>query len=130
MPPAESGILGTALTADALTVTASLGHSLFDERFGLSPLKPQKFTAMTAFPNDRLDPAWCGGDILLQFCANSRETVIYALREVLRRLSGRVAPLWKIDGFLPARILNAAQHRLTCLALKTVPAMPMPVMMP
>ncbi|WP_274370851.1 iron uptake transporter deferrochelatase/peroxidase subunit [Morganella morganii] len=103
MPPAESGILGTALTADALTVTVSLGHSLFDERFGLSPLKPQKFTAMTAFPNDRLDPAWCGGDILLQFCANSRETVIYALREVLRRLSGRVAPLWKIDGFLPAR---------------------------
>lgn len=103
MPPAESGILGTYLTADELTVTVSLGHSLFDDRFGFSHVKPQNFVEMTAFPNDRLDPDWCGGDILLQFCANSRETVIYALREVLRRLSGSVAPLWKIDGFLPAR---------------------------
>ncbi|WP_413493013.1 iron uptake transporter deferrochelatase/peroxidase subunit [Morganella psychrotolerans] len=103
MPPAESGILGTYITADELTVTVSLGHSLFDDRFGFSHVKPQNFVEMTAFPNDRLDPDWCGGDILLQFCANSRETVIYALREVLRRLSGSVAPLWKIDGFLPAR---------------------------
>lgn len=102
IPPAESGMLGTFLPADKLTITLSLGHSLFDERFGFGTLKPEQFVPMAEFSNDRLDAAWCGGDILLQFCANSREKVIYALRDILRALSGKVAPQWKIDGFLPA----------------------------
>ncbi|KLU16698.1 MULTISPECIES: iron uptake transporter deferrochelatase/peroxidase subunit [Xenorhabdus] len=118
MPPAESGILGRYLAADDLTITVSLGHSLFDNRFGLTSLKPKKFVAMTAFPNDRLEASWCGGDLLLQLCANSRETVIYALRDVLRQLSGKVAPLWKIDGFLPARDIECKTTPINLFGFK------------
>ncbi|QTL38257.1 deferrochelatase/peroxidase EfeB [Xenorhabdus budapestensis] len=118
MPPAESGILGSYLAADDLTMTISLGHSLFDNRFGLTSLKPEKFVAMTAFPNDCLEASWCGGDLLLQLCANSRETVIYALRDVLRQLSGKVAPLWKIDGFLPARDIECKTTPINLFGFK------------
>ncbi len=41
---------------------------------------------MTSFPNDRLEQKWCGGDLLLQICANSQESVIYALRDILRHI--------------------------------------------
>ncbi|MGU0044023.1 Dyp-type peroxidase [Escherichia coli] len=49
-----------------------MGHSLFDERFGLAPQMPKKLQKMTRFPNDSLDAALCHGDVLLQFCANTR----------------------------------------------------------
>ena len=108
MPPAESGILGTLLQPDSLTVTVSLGDSLFDTRFGLNKIKPYYLVEMTSFPNDRLEQKWCGGDIVLQICANSQESVIYALRDILRHTSSRMFPLWKIDGFLPYRDID--QH--------------------
>ncbi|MGG4606917.1 iron uptake transporter deferrochelatase/peroxidase subunit [Providencia sp. Me31A] len=106
MPPAESGILGTHLQPDSLTITVALGNPLFDHRFGLEKLKPKYLSEMTSFPNDRLEKKWCGGDILLQICANSQESVIYALRDILRHISAYCFPLWKIDGFLPARAID------------------------
>lgn len=106
MPPAESGILGTHLQPDSLTITVALGDSLFDSRFGLNKIKPKQLVEMTSFPNDRLEKKWCGGDILLQICANSQESVIYALRDILRHISPYSFPLWKIDGFLPARDID------------------------
>jgi deferrochelatase/peroxidase EfeB len=51
-PPSDSGILGPTVTPDNLTVTIALGHSLFDDRFGLKPMKPQQLQRMTGFPND------------------------------------------------------------------------------
>lgn len=106
MPPAESGILGTLLQPDSLSVTVSLGHSLFDDRFGLDKIKPHYLVEMTSFPNDRLEQKWCGGDIMLQICANSQESVIYALRDILRHTAPLMFPLWKIDGFLPSRDID------------------------
>ncbi|EPL9569496.1 iron uptake transporter deferrochelatase/peroxidase subunit [Providencia rettgeri] len=106
MPPAESGILGTHLQPDSLTITVALGNSLFDSRFGLGKIKPKQLVEMTSFPNDRLEAKWCGGDIMLQICANSQESVIYALRDILRHISPYSFPLWKIDGFLPARDID------------------------
>ncbi|HEC8323590.1 TPA: deferrochelatase/peroxidase EfeB [Providencia rettgeri] len=106
MPPAESGILGTQQQPDSLTITVALGNSLFDNRFGLNKIKPKHLSEMTSFPNDRLEQKWCGGDILLQICANSQESVIYALRDILRHISPYSFPLWKIDGFLPARDID------------------------
>ncbi|EAP9510746.1 deferrochelatase/peroxidase EfeB [Salmonella enterica] len=106
LPPAESGILGTYLQPDLLTVTVALGDSLFDNRFGLEKIKPVHLCKMTPFSNDRLEQQWCGGDILLQICANSQESVIYALRDILRHLSPYCFPLWKIDGFLPSRDID------------------------
>ncbi|ERM03274.1 hypothetical protein Q644_12125 [Brucella intermedia 229E] len=51
-PPSDSGILGPVVTPDNLTVTVALGSSLFDDRFGLKPLKPKLLQRMTSFPND------------------------------------------------------------------------------
>ena len=39
---------------------------------------------MTRFPNDSLDAALCHGDLLLQICANTQDTVIHALRDIIK----------------------------------------------
>ncbi|PSU25876.1 deferrochelatase/peroxidase EfeB [Photobacterium phosphoreum] len=106
MPPFESGMLGGHLDPDSLTVTVSLGANLFDSRFGLQQLKPRHLVEMKSFPNDQLDPNWCGGDIGLQICANSPESVVYALRDILQHTSMYIVPRWKMDGFLPSRDID------------------------
>lgn len=118
LPPAESGILGTQLQPDELTVTVSLGDNFFDNRFGFKTKKPKRLEPMKPFPNDRLDTQWCGGDLLLQICANSQESVIYALRDILKYLSGQLYPLWKIDGFLPARDIDKHQTPINLFGFK------------
>lgn len=40
LPPLDSGILGY-IAPDNLTITLSVGHSLFDERVGLAPQMPK-----------------------------------------------------------------------------------------
>ncbi|OAT48636.1 ferrous iron transport peroxidase [Proteus hauseri ATCC 700826] len=118
LPPAESGILGTQLQPDELTITVSLGDSFFDNRFGFESQKPKHLVPMKPFPNDRLDDNWCGGDLLLQLCANSQESVIYALRDILKYLSGQLHPVWKIDGFLPARDIDKKQTPINLFGFK------------
>ena len=50
LPPLDSGILGGYIAPDNLTITLSVGHSLFDERFGLAPQMPKKVAEDDAFP--------------------------------------------------------------------------------
>lgn len=114
LPPKESGILGRSLQPDSLTITVGLGATLFDARFGLKPYKPKHLEMMTSFPNDRLEPNWCGGDIVLQICADSPESVIYALRDIVKHTNRFLSPRWKIDGFLPYRDLD---NRTTAINL-------------
>jgi deferrochelatase/peroxidase EfeB len=102
-PPPDSGILGAYDSPDSLTVTVGLGASLFDHRYGLAAKRPPGLTAMPAFAHDELDPARTGGDVLLQICAGQRDTVIHAVRELLRGVSGRLAVRWTIDGFQSAQ---------------------------
>ena len=84
LPPAGSGILGPVVQPDGLTVTVSAGTSLFDERFGLASKKPRRLNQMQRHPNDALDAALCHGDLSIQFCANTPDTNIHALRDIIK----------------------------------------------
>ena len=100
LPPVDSGILGGFIAPDNLTITVSLGASLFDERFGLGPQRPAKLEKMTRFPNDSLDAALCHGDLLLQICANTGDTVIHALRDIIKYTPDLLSIRWKREGFI------------------------------
>ncbi len=41
LPPMDSGILGAFIAPDNLTITVSVGESLFDDRYGLAKQKPK-----------------------------------------------------------------------------------------
>jgi deferrochelatase/peroxidase EfeB len=101
-PPPDSGTLGPVVAPDALTVTIGFGASLFDDRYGLAHHRPRQLARMTAFPDDDLDPARTHGDVLLQLCANRRDTLVHALRELLRPVRAGLAVRWSLDGFQSA----------------------------
>ena len=101
LPPVDSGILGPVVTPDNLTVTVSVGESLFDERFALAKIKPKHLSRMQGFPNDALDPAQCHGDLSLQFCANTADTNIHALRDIVKNLPDLLLVRWKQEGTVP-----------------------------
>ena len=98
-PPVDSAVLGAAMPADGLTITVAVGASLFDDRFGLKPLAPLRLTPMKVFPNDFPDPAWTGGDLLIQLCANNPDTVHHALRDLTRHTRAGMQPRWRINGY-------------------------------
>ena len=98
-PPDDSGVLGPVVEPDGLTITVSLGASLFDDRFGLADRRPRALTAMREFPNDRIDPARAHGDVLVQICADHPATCLHALRDLARASRATLAVRWKIDGF-------------------------------
>jgi deferrochelatase/peroxidase EfeB len=99
-PGTDSGVIGGVLVPDGLTVTVSVGASLFDHRYGLAARKPAKLREMTAFPNDRLVPASCGGDLLIQLCAHHSDTVLHAMRYLSRIAAGRMVARWRQSGFV------------------------------
>jgi deferrochelatase/peroxidase EfeB len=107
-PPADSGIMGPVVTPNGLTLTLAVGASLFDDRFGLAPVKPAQLVPMTAFPNDRLDADWCNGDLMVQLCSESAEVNLHALRDLLKHTPSLLMVRWKQDGFLPVSAIRAA----------------------
>jgi len=103
LPPLDSGILGPVVNPDNLTITVSVGNSLFDERFGLADVKPKRLSQMVGFPNDGLEPAFCHGDLTLQFCSNTPDTNIHALRDVVKNLPDLLFVRWKQEGTVPSQ---------------------------
>jgi len=85
-PPSDSGVLGPTVVPDGLTVTVGVGSTLFDDRYGLAAQQPARLKPMTAFPDDALDPAQCGGDLVLQLSAGNSDVVVYALRDIARQV--------------------------------------------
>jgi deferrochelatase/peroxidase EfeB len=98
-PPSDSDVLGPVVPADGLTVTVSVGSTLFDDRYGISGNKPLKLKPLVAFPNDSPDPAWLHGDLLVQFSANHQDTVHHAIRDLLKHTRGGMQMRWKMEGY-------------------------------
>jgi deferrochelatase/peroxidase EfeB len=103
-PSSDSGTLGPTVVPDGLTVTFGVGSTLFDDRYGLASQLPALLTPMKSFPNDNLDPAQCGGDLILQLSAGHEDVVLHALRDIAKHTRGGMQANWRIDGFAsPAR---------------------------
>ena len=98
-PPPDSGVLGPTVTPNGLTVTVGVGSTLFDDRYGLASQLPRKLYPMQPFPNDNLDSAQCGGDLIVQLSAGNTDTVMHALRDIAKHTRGGMQAVWRIDGF-------------------------------
>src|SRR6185312_14054706 len=81
-------------------VTVSAGAALFDDRFGLARAKPARLRTMDEFPDDALRRDVCDGDLLLQVCADDRDAVTHAIREIARVTRGGMQVRWRQDGFV------------------------------
>ncbi len=67
---------------------------------------------MRVFPNDSPDPAWTGGDVLVQLCANHPDTVHHALRDLTRHTRGGMQLRWRMEGFNPPPRPDGAARNL------------------
>jgi dye decolorizing peroxidase len=85
-----------------LTVTFGFGPGLFDAA-GRAADCPAVVRELPAFPNDRLDPRWSGGDLLLQVCSDDPVPLSYAVRRLVRDARSIASVRWTQRGFNPAR---------------------------
>ncbi|ATL67947.1 Dyp-type peroxidase [Nocardia terpenica] len=84
-----------------LTVTVGFGPRLFTAA-GLEAARPAWLHPLPDFAIDRLDPAWCGGDLLLQIGADEATTVAHAVRSLCRSVTSLVSVRWVQRGFRDA----------------------------
>ncbi len=101
-PPTDTGeALG--LPASQLTLTIGFGPGFFVKdgkpRFGLAGQRPAPLADLPKFPNETLDPARCGGDIVVQACANDPQVAVHAIRNLARVGFGTVAVRYSQLGF-------------------------------
>jgi deferrochelatase/peroxidase EfeB len=99
-PSPDNGIVGPQVQADGLTVTVSVGASLFDGRYGLASQKPVQLVTMEAFAHDDLDPSISNGDLLVQLCADHSDTAVHALADICSNTSGVMQTAWTVSGFV------------------------------
>jgi deferrochelatase/peroxidase EfeB len=112
-PALDSGVLGPTVIPDGLIVTASVGSSLFDDRFGLARQRPAHLAPMLPFPDDNLDQAQCHGDLCLQFTGGHNDVVLHALRDIARFTRGGMQVRWRADGFAsPGRPAGSTPRNL------------------
>ena len=101
-PPTDTGeALG--LPASQLTLTIGFGPGFFvkdgKDRYGIADQKPASLADLPKFGNENLDPARCGGDLMVQACANDPQVAVHAIRNLARVGFGTVAVRYSQLGF-------------------------------
>ncbi|GAB2538225.1 Dyp-type peroxidase [Nocardia heshunensis] len=81
-----------------LTVTVGFGPRLFTVA-GLEAQRPAWLKALPPFTIDKLDPAWCDGDLIVQVCADEATTVSHAVRVLSKHVKSLVSVRWVQRGF-------------------------------
>ncbi|GJF14003.1 iron-dependent peroxidase [Mycolicibacterium cyprinidarum] len=90
-----------------LTVTVGLGPAVFARIQGAG-LRPPTLVTLPAFDTDRLEPRWCGGDLLLQICADDPLVVAHASRVLLKNVRTLTVQRWRQNGFRTARAADTS----------------------
>lgn len=90
-----------------LTVTVGIGPSAF-QRVGLGSRMPRSAAELPAFGTDRLEARWCGGDVLLQICADDPFVVAHTARVLLKNVRTLAVQRWRQSGFRTARGADAS----------------------
>ena len=98
LPPTDTGE-AAGLSPSRCTLTFGVGPSLFDSRFGLQNRRPSTFQELPHFKADSLDPAWCGGDLCVQVCADDLQVAFHAIRNLARIARGTAVLRWTQEGF-------------------------------
>ncbi|SUE16071.1 peroxidase [Rhodococcus gordoniae] len=81
-----------------LTVTVGYGPAVFAAA-GLTDRRPAWLKPLPAFPIDRLEERWSGGDLLVQVCADDPVTVSHAVRTLTRSVRSLATVRWIQRGF-------------------------------
>jgi deferrochelatase/peroxidase EfeB len=97
LPPPDTGLL--AVGEEPIEVTIAVGASLFDDRFGLADRRPAELVQMPFLANDRLDPAWTHGDILVSIASDRPDAVLHGLRQLMRATRSGLVLAWVLDGY-------------------------------
>ena len=98
-PPLYTGAVGNPPPPADLTITVSVGASLFDDRFGLADRIPAHLVEMPFLANDKLDLARSHGDLLLTISSYHEDLNLFALRQLMRATRRGLVLKWMLDGY-------------------------------
>jgi dye decolorizing peroxidase len=82
-----------------LTITVGFGRSLFT-KLDLTHRLPRGFADIPAYAIDRLQPEFCGGDLVIQVGSDDALTLSHAARQITRTLLSFCDPVWVQRGFV------------------------------
>ena len=113
-PPDDTGEAAD-LPPAGLTITFGFGRTLFTaadgtDRFGLAGGLPAGLIDLPHFPADNLDPARCGGDLVVQACADDPQVAVHAIRNLSRAAFGAATIRWTQLGFGRTSSTSTAQR--------------------
>lgn len=97
-----------------LTVTFGFGQSLF-KKLRISEKWPLKVDEIPAFPIDKLEKRWSGGDLLIQVAGDDPQSIFHAVHELSRSAAPFAKIIWQQRGFLNSPGVNEGNSARTLL---------------
>jgi dye decolorizing peroxidase len=82
----------------SLTLTVGFGPRLFVV-IGRADQRPAGVSVFPPFAKDELDPAYSGGDLLIQACSEDAVAASHAVEALTAAAAGIAAPRWRQAGF-------------------------------